>query len=95
MSIHSLGEALIKVDTIMDYIPFVSIINNTVDLIAKLSLSILSLTFFQAHHAISSHVWVKYIEEKDSIFCIGLMIPFVNIAVSKFFHNFTARPNSL
>jgi hypothetical protein len=83
MDIHSISQSLVKADKAMDYVPYVSIVNNVIVLIAKIALAVFSHHFPSMYETIQENALVRHIiQEKSVIQCIGLAIPFLNILVA-------------
>jgi len=75
----------VKADKFLDYVPFVSAINNTVDLLAKAVFAILSTCFAETYENIEDYPIVKHLNKKTVSECILLAVPFLNVymAVSR------------
>lgn len=67
-----LNKSLIVIDQLCDYIPFVSIISNSIDLLAR---NIILNKMSQA--TISAYPYFKHIQDKSSYRCITSMIPVI------------------
>ena len=76
------GHAFIALDKCLDYIPFISIINNVIDLTAKIALSILSQAMPSTYRSIQDHSLVLYLQNKNALTCVLLTIPFFNVFVA-------------
>lgn len=79
MSDCSVSNALIKTDQFLDYIPFVSIVNNAVDLVLKVVLYIFSCILPRLYEQIEDNPWIDHlVNQKTKAQCILFAIPFLN-----------------
>lgn len=78
--INHTSRFVVKVDIVLDYIPFVSTLSNMVDLVAKAVFAIMASYF----PSIRSNPLVKHLEEKNILHIVLLAIPFVNFYIACF-----------
>lgn len=86
------ANALIIVDKVMDFIPYVSLINNAITLLAKLAFACLGSAHSSAG---SSHPLLLHIQQKSVAKCLFLAVPFLNILVALCHHVSCSRAASL
>lgn len=83
MAIDSVSQFIVKVDKFLDYIPFLSIVNNTIVLIAKIALALFSFCFRSMYEKIKDNDLIDHvINQKSVLQCICVSIPFLNILVA-------------
>lgn len=80
------SRALINIDIFCDFIPGVSIVSNTIDLVAKTALEILRCLVPCAYKAIEGYAIVQHLENKQACACLLLAIPFLNIWLASLRH---------
>lgn len=85
------SKILVTTDRIMDYIPFVSFVNNAVDAGEKIYIHCWKKNYIKTHpdnpygyrstfH--KKHFYMSHVNNKSIWACVGLAIPFVNIGVA-------------
>jgi len=82
MAIDSISRFIVKTDKFIDYIPFVSIANNAVVVIAKIALAVFSSCFPSMYKKIQDNALIDHLGKKSVLQCIGVAIPFLNILVA-------------
>lgn len=80
---YPVSNCLVGLDTVLDFIPFVSTVSNAVVIVAKIALGILNCISPAAYQYIEgSPLTQRFVVEKSTCACIFLMIPFLNMLVA-------------
>lgn len=83
MAIDTISRFIVKVDNCVDYIPFISAVNNGAILASKIALSIFSSYCPSAYEKIRKNALIKHITADKHVFeCILLIFPFINILIA-------------
>lgn len=91
---ENVSNKLIAIDLIMDYIPIISIVNNVVDIVAKIALGSLSIVFSKFYKSIEENHYVSHLNQKSIITCVFLTIPVINFFVALIHQNIATNSNN-
>ncbi len=84
-NISPISRALIFMDNVCDYIPFVSTVTNLIDILQKAVFKGVSAVSSTAEKDLKTSHYCKHIrDDKSTLVCLGLLVPGVNILVKTF-----------